>query len=254
MRTDSIRWPSASSWTALAVMPPSAPMMWLSAMVLNRNAVSSASRRAAGRSVRSAKLDASGRCAPSSTWPARYAGSPRAASHAASDGRSISLIAGREPARGSPPIRDSVTPSEDQPRVVQERQERRQRAGDVRPRGGLEDGAGTGLLLADHAESVDEGERLARRSDLDRQRRGREEHGRTEAEEADDGKAPEPEEDARDEQPRRDAGAELRGRHDRLTQLHGRLAGMVLEGVADLVRDDRRSSHRQARAAGHDAG
>ena len=42
-------------------------------------------------------------------------------------------------------------------------------------------------------------------------------------------------------------GAELRRRHDRLAQLHGRLAGMVLERVADLVRDHGGGRHRQAR-------
>ena len=95
-----MRCPSSSSWTALAVMPASAPITWLSMIVLKRNACASSARSAAGRSVRSSKADASGRCAPDSTCATRYAGSPRAESHAASDAESISLIAGAGPASG----------------------------------------------------------------------------------------------------------------------------------------------------------
>ncbi len=59
---------------------------------------------------------------------------------------------------------------------------------------------------------------------------------------------------AGDDQPRRDAGAELRRRNDGLPQLHGRLAGMVLQCVANLVGDDGSCGHRQPGAAGHHAG
>src|SRR5688572_15404387 len=204
MSTDSMRCPSASSWTALAVSPPSAPMTWLSTIVLNRNASPSAARSGRGRSVTSSKPWASGRCAPARTCPERYAGSPRAVSHAASDAESTSLIAGREPASGS-----SVTASEDQEGVVQERQESGQRSGDVCPRGSLEDLTSAGLSLRGHAQAVDEGEGLARCADLDRQRREREHHSGPEADEADDGEAGHLEDEAGDHQPGCDAGAEL---------------------------------------------
>src|SRR5690349_20737733 len=133
-------------------------------MVLNRNSASSAARSGDGTSVRSAKPPASARCAPARICAARYAGSPRASSHAASGAGAISLMAGAGPAMVS-----SVTTSEDEPRVVQERQQRGERTGDVRPGGGLEHGARAVVALAGHTQGVHEGQRLARRADLDRQ-------------------------------------------------------------------------------------
>src|SRR5918994_3798617 len=173
MSTDSIRCPSPSSWTAFAVSPPSAPITCVSAIVLNRNASASASRSSVGRSVRSSKEDTSGRLAPARTWFTRYAGSPRASSHAASDAGAISLIAGGGPASVS-----SVTPAEDEPHVVEERQQRGEHPGHVRPGGGFQDVASAGVALPGHPETIDEGERLARRADLDRERREGEEHRR----------------------------------------------------------------------------
>src|SRR5688500_11536381 len=211
MSTDSMRCPSASSWTAFAVKPPSAPMTWLSVMVVKRKSAAKASRSAAGRSVRSSNEETPDRCAPASTCPARYAGSPRASSHAASLVGSISLIAGFRPAIGR-----SVTPSEDQEDVVQEGQQRRQRAGDVGPRGGLEDLAGAILALPHHAQAVDERERLARRADLDRQGREGEDHRSPEADEPHEGEAGDVEDHAGNHEPWGDARTELRGRHDRL--------------------------------------
>ena len=50
-------------------------------------------------------------------------------------------------------------------------------------------------------------------------------------------------------EPRRDARPELRGRHDRLPQLHRGVARGVLERVTDLVGDDRGGGDRQPRGA-----
>jgi hypothetical protein len=72
---------------------------------------------------------------------------------------------------------------------------------------------------------------------LDRQRRKGEDHGSGKAEEADESQPGQVQPEAGDDQPGCDAGSELRGRHDGLTQRHGRLTLLVLERVADLVRD-----------------
>src|SRR6187402_2883783 len=211
MRTDSIRCPSWSSWTAFAVSPASAPMTWLASIVLKRKSTSSAFRRPTGRSVSPSKSSTSDRCAPASTWPARYAGSPRASSHAASTEWSVSLIAGRRPASGA-----SVTAAEDQEDVVEERQDGDERAGDIGPGRGLEDGPRAILLLTHHPEAADEGKRLARRPDLDRQRGEREHHGAGEEDEADDRETLELKQQARDDEPRSDSRPQLGGGHDRL--------------------------------------
>ena len=211
--------------------------------------MASAARSGAGRSVRSANEVAPDRCAPSSTCPARYAGSPRASSHAASWVGSISLIAG-----GGPAIGPSVTAPEDQEHVVEEGQQRGQRAGDVRPGCGLQDRASAILALPDHAAAVHECERLARRADLDRQRREGEDHRRAEADEADDREPGDLEDQARDDEPRGNARAELRGRDDRLPQLHRRVARCVLDRVTHLVGDDGRGRHREPWCGGRHTG
>ena len=58
-----MRWPSASSWTALAVMPPSAPMTWLSDDGAEAEVHRRARSRKRGRQVgQVGEADASGRC------------------------------------------------------------------------------------------------------------------------------------------------------------------------------------------------
>jgi len=60
IRTDSMRCPSASSWTALAVSPPSATSVWLPTIDEKRNASATAPRSGIGRSVRSSSPRAVG--------------------------------------------------------------------------------------------------------------------------------------------------------------------------------------------------
>ena len=222
----------------LGGQPPSAPMTWLSTIVGNEIAHECRAQRA-GRSVTSSKTWL-GAMRSGQDLPGRYAGSPRAVSHAAS-GSVDSLIA------GSGRRSELSHGAEDQEGVVQERQQRGQRAGDVRPCGGLEDLASAVLRSAGHAEAVDERQGLARGADLDRQRR----EVKTTA-------APKP---MRPTMARpgswkmrpamtshgRDAGAELRRGDDRLPEVIGSFCCPGARG--HLVADDRGCGHRQARRA-----
>src|SRR5437867_3526342 len=159
-----MRWPSPSSCTALAVRPPSATRAWLWRIVEKVNDSSSADRSARGSSVRSPKSETPGRWLPARICLARYARSPRAVSHAASRSGWTSLIAGVDPAD-----EESVTTPHDQHQVVEEGQQRCEGGRDVGPGRRLEDIAGTDLSLAIQAQAGHEGERAARRADLDGQ-------------------------------------------------------------------------------------